>query len=45
MVIKNVNILHECKEPKDVDILLTTTIKNKSNEDENENSITNLFYL
>jgi hypothetical protein len=35
MVIKNVNILHECKECKDVDQLLTTSIKNKSNEDEN----------
>jgi hypothetical protein len=28
MVIKNVNILHECKEFRDVDILLTTSIKN-----------------
>ncbi len=35
MVVKNVNILHECKESRDVDQLLTTSIKNQSNEDEN----------
>jgi hypothetical protein len=27
MVIKNVNILHECKESRDVDQLLTVSIK------------------
>jgi len=44
MVIKNVNILHECKKSRDVDRLLIASITNQSNDNENENSITNLPY-
>jgi hypothetical protein len=44
MVIKNVNILHECKKSRDANKLLTTSINYQSNKDENQNSITNLLY-
>ncbi len=43
-IIKNVNILHECKESKDVNKLLRTSIKNELHDNENEESITNLLY-
>jgi hypothetical protein len=45
MVIKNVNILHECKEYRDVDRLLRGSMIGGFIDDENKNSIRNPFYI
>ncbi len=44
MVIKNINIFHECKESKDSNKILTTSIKSELNENDNEDSKTNPLY-
>jgi hypothetical protein len=43
MVIKDVNILHECKESRDVDRLLRGSMIGEFIDDENKNSIRNPF--
>jgi hypothetical protein len=45
MVIKNVNILHECKESRDVDRLLRCSMIGEFIDDENKNSIRNPLYI
>jgi hypothetical protein len=44
MVIKNFNILQECKESKDVNKLLKASMTTEFIDNENENSIRNLLY-
>jgi hypothetical protein len=44
MLIKKGHILHECKESKDGDRLLTTSMMGEFINDENENSIRNPLY-
>jgi len=44
MVIKNFNILQECKESKDVNKLLKASMTTEFIDNENENSIINLLY-
>lgn len=41
---KKYNIFHECKESKDSNKILTTSIKSELNENDNEDSKTNPLY-
>jgi hypothetical protein len=45
MVIKNVNILHECKKSRDANRILRASMMGEFINDENENSIRNPLYL
>jgi len=44
MVIKNLNILQECKESRDADQLLKASMTSEFIDNENENSIRNPLY-
>jgi hypothetical protein len=44
MVTKNINILHECKESRNGDRILTTSIKSELSENDNEDSTINPLY-
>jgi hypothetical protein len=45
MVTKNINILHECKESRDANRILTTSIQSELSKNHNEDSTTTPLYL